>query len=123
MIRISAFLLVLFSSPVMAEWVSIFSNTNGDQVFIDPTSFRGVESRRLWTKTEFATPREFGLSSVVALEEFDCVNERKRIHESKAFSLKDLKGEVLRSSASVTPWVNLQPGTSEKKVFDAICRY
>ena len=104
-----------------AGWSHLFSNHNGDSYFVDPTSKRGVEIKRVWTKVNFESPQSFGALSVRSLEEFDCKGQRARILQFTAFSGKNFEGVVLNSSSAATPWLELVPESSIQKMFRIIC--
>lgn len=114
--------LCLHLSTAWADWVQIFSTDNGDSYFIDPSSQKGDEVRRVWTKVNFGSPQSFGALSVRSLEEFHCKEEKSRVVQFSAFSAVNLDGVVVNSSRSKTPWDLVVPETTRRKLFQAVCK-
>lgn len=123
--KLVATLLILCVGPVWAEWVLYNSSIDGDaQFFYDPTTVKGGNIKKAWTKTELKKPLKGPQGNAFSLrtyDEFDCVNERMRTLSFEAFSERNFAGQTLYRSSEPTRWDYVPPQTIQKTLFDNVC--
>ena len=66
--KLLATLLILCAGPVWAEWVDYGKSEDGDRHYFDPSTIKGRDTKRVWTRVEAATKPPSGWLSARVLE-------------------------------------------------------
>jgi len=122
--KLVATLLILCAGPIWAEWVLTSVHHDGGQIFYDPTTVKGGNIKKAWTKTELKKPIKGPKGDALSFRvyhEFDCVNDRIRTLSFEAFSERNLAGQVIERSSEPTNWDYVPPQTVQKNLFDNVC--
>ena len=118
--KLLATLLILCAWPVWAEWVEYGKSEDGDRYYFDPSTIKGRDTKRVWTRVESATKTPSGWLSARALEEWDCPNERKRILQLETFLQSNLR-QSKDTHSGPFDWGYIAPGTFGKTLLNKVC--
>lgn len=121
---------VLSAPPAFAaQWKHLGSDGKSTHYFYNPKTF-SVKSNvaSAWTKKELNVdpavmaknnllPNEYkGSKSIVAFEEFNCTDRKKRTMVGKIYEAKT-EGDVER-----TDWTVIEPGSVDEGLLNALCK-
>ena len=104
-----------------AEWVSTGFN---DRVrfYVDPSTIRTDGNfRKVWQLQDSKQQNKEGELSYRHRSEYDCKQERHRFLSLSAHNSSMAEGDILRSSASPTPWEDIPPGSVAEDTLKMIC--
>jgi hypothetical protein len=118
--KLLATLLILCAGPVWAEWVEYGKSEDGDRYYFDPSTIKGRDTKRVWTRVESATKTPGGWLSARGLEEWDCPNERRRILQLETFLQSNLR-QSKDTHSGPFDWLYISPGTFGKNLFNKVC--
>jgi hypothetical protein len=120
---ILSILLLLFASPLWAEWVVISKIANGTVFYIDPLSIqKDGHLRRVATLMNLKEKNKEGKQSARALEEYACQAEQNRVLSYSDHTEPFAMGEILSSSDTPTQWKSLAPGTIGQAILLLVCK-
>jgi hypothetical protein len=118
--KLLATLLILCAGPVWAEWVLYgASQVDGLRIYFDPSTVKGRDIKRVWTRVESGTKMPSGWRSARALEEVDCLNDRTRVIQLETFSQPNLK-QIMETASGPSDWNYIAPGTVNKDLFNKV---
>jgi len=130
---IMAAALIMSASPALAQqWKNLGTFDASTYYFYNPKTFTVAKDNTIgtWTKREFGVDsaamakenigpdKYIGSKSVVAYEEFDCLNQKKKTVTGLSYdNLHDKKTDVAR-----TEWQEVAKNSLEGNLLDAVCR-
>ena len=125
-----AVLLLVFSTGAMAEWTYLSSPTdNTYDVYIDKTAIRKRGNvAKMWDLTDYKSPQKAAggesYSSGKVLEEYDCVEIRRRLLARTNFSGNLGKGEIVYSYQydDNKDWRDIAPDSVAMVQWKAACK-
>lgn len=121
--KLLATLLILCAGPVWAEWVMVMEWQDGGSHFYDPSTIRGQNIKRVWTRVEISTKNNSGWRSTRVLVEIDCPDERYKNLQFTAYDEPGLKGRLVDQRTFSSPeWVYVEPETAFSAIFKIVCR-
>ena len=117
--KLLATLLILCAGPVWAEWILI--GTNGEpgtleyeEIFYDPSTIRGREIKKFWTKTAYSN------STYKTLNETDCSEQKIRALQSSSY-MNDSSEKLILQVPVPGPWVYIAPDNSWAELIKLVC--
>jgi hypothetical protein len=116
-----AYLLIFFTSSVLAEWTQIASN---DDVifFIENSKIRKDGNfRKVWNLQNLKVRHKTGFLSLRTRDEFDCKGERHRFLTVGTYSDRFAGGEQIASINIVSDWVEVPPHSHSELVLKLVC--
>ena len=116
------------SLPVKAEWVPIVRESDVAakrfSLFIDAESIvRKGERVTVRVLLNMREKTDDGIASVLAVDEYDCVNDRMRSRSVVSHAERDGKGRVVREFKALGAWVTVEPGKINEAVLENVCDY
>ena len=125
-------LLVLVSSPVLADWVKIsgYANTASpaSEKFVDMRAIRQRgpmnTMRRVWEISNLAKGAPYKVLSIKSNVEYDCKNRRVRVLEESNLSEHRAQGENLTLAGhDLKPgnWSDINRGSVSETIFYRVC--
>ena len=110
--------MILLSTSAWAEWVLFGKTNDGELFYLDPTTIRGADVRRIWTLT-IQKGNGKG-SSFKVFWELDCKDGRLRSISAQIFS--DTEGNnLLRKSDTPSEWSYPAPQSIKSELFSLVC--
>lgn len=114
--------------PVYAEWVPIVRESDVAarrfSLYIDSGSIvRHNERVTVRLLLNMRDKTEDGISSVVAVDEYDCLNDRMRSRSVVSHAERDGKGRVVREFKALGAWVPVEPGKINEAVLENVCDF
>jgi hypothetical protein len=126
--RLLPVFLLLAASLTHADWLPL--TRDGDpaadryRTYIDPTSIvRKGDQVMLRVLMNYRERSEEGIASAVAVNEFDCVNDRVRSRSVVAHAEPDGKGRVIREFKGLGAWSAIPPGTINEVLLESACDF
>jgi hypothetical protein len=122
---VAAFLALVPAPETHAEWLLVEPNNSTPDpfvVFIDSESITHKRDRmtvRVLLNMRHRT--DDGISSVIAVDEYDCRAERMRTRSMVSYAETDGKGAVVREFKTVGEWVKIEAGKINEAVMDSAC--
>ncbi len=121
-------LLSALSAPARAEWVPIVRESDVTarrfSLFIDSGSLvRQAERVTVRVLLNMREKTDDGIASVVAVDEYDCMNDRMRSRSIVSHSERDGKGRVVREFKALGAWVPVEPGKINEAVLESVCDF
>ena len=114
-------LIALASEPAHAEWEYVASSDFYAR-YIDPdSSSRDGDIVKIWEVDDQAEEDRFGVRSLRAQTEYDCVDRAYRILHLSGHSKPLTAGRVIFSRARNDDWSPVAPGTLGEATLDRIC--
>jgi len=119
-------LLAVASSSVMADWVEMFSDADGNITYTDPATIRRAgDTTEIWDMTDFKKVQLFRVGekyrSIMKQHEYDCTEARWRLLAIFAYANSMGKGEVVASDSNPDSWAPLVPGSREATIWKVAC--
>ena len=117
--KLLATLLILCSGPVWAEWILI--GTRGEpgtleygEIFYDPSTIRGREIKKFWTKTAYL------YATLKTLHETDCREQKIRSLQTSSY-MNDSSGKLINQTPVPSPWVYIAPDNGYAELIKLVC--
>jgi hypothetical protein len=115
-------------APVHAEWVPIVRESDvvakRFALYVDAGSIvRHGERVTVRVLLNMRDKTEDGISSVVAVDEYDCLNDRMRSRSVVSYAERDGKGRVVREFRALGAWVPVEPGKINEAVLEHVCDF
>ena len=112
----------------MAEWLPIVRESDVAakrfSLFVDSESIvRKGERVTVRVLLNMREKTDDGIASVVAVDEYDCLNDRMRSRSVVSHAERDGKGRVVREFRSIGAWVTVEPGKINEAVLANVCDY
>jgi hypothetical protein len=117
--KLITFWLMFFCAPAWANWEPFFQLDAGGVIYYDPTTIRGTNIKRVWTRAEVSRV-DITAKSQRTLKEFDCEKGTFRNLELHSFTEPNLQGFSKRTKPEGL-WEYPAPQTSANKLFEIIC--
>jgi len=116
-------ILLLLSSNVYADWVSI-SKTSNKEFLIEKESHERVDSStiRSWVLVNYKNETEFGVKSTASFTEFDCANKSYQDIVTIYYDDHDRKGNVLIEDRSVNDVTFAAPDSNAMILLNHSCK-
>ncbi len=116
------------SAPARAEWVPIVRQSDVTakrfSLFVDSESIvRKGERVTVRILLNMREKTDDGIASVLAVDEYDCVNDRMRSRSIVSHAERDGKGRVVREFRTLGAWVPVEPGKINEAVLENVCDY
>ena len=111
-----------------AEWVPIVRESDVAarrfSLFVDSGSVsRHGERVTVRVLLNMREKTEDGIASVVAVDEYDCLNDRMRSRSVVSHAEHDGKGRVVREFKALGAWVPVEPGKINEAVLANVCDF
>ena len=125
-LKISLFLLIIFSQSIYAEWkyIGISGGTGGlgkgDQFYVWNNIQKDGDKRTFPMLINYEVPFNGEKSSVTEVTTFCKRSHRAMLGDSEGFSKKFAKGNSLGIEENAY-WLTLPPGSILKKTTDYVC--
>ena len=115
-------------APACAQWVPIIRESDvfarRFSLYIDAGSIvRHGERVTVRVLLNMRERTEDGISSVVAVDEYDCLNDRMRSRSVVSHAERDGKGRVVREFRALGAWVPVEPGKINEAVLEHVCDF
>ena len=112
----------------MAEWLPIVRESDVAakrfSLFVDSDSIvRKGERVTVRVLLNMREKTDDGIASVVAVDEYDCLNDHMRSRSVVSHAERDGKGRVVREFRSIGAWVPVEPGKINEAVLANVCDY
>ena len=112
----------------VAEWLPIVRESDVAakrfSLFVDSDSIvRKGERVTVRVLLNMREKTDDGIASVVAVDEYDCLNDRMRSRSVVSHAERDGKGRVVREFRSIGAWVPVEPGKINEAVLANVCDY
>ncbi len=125
---LAASLFISLPLCALAEWKPIVRDSDPVAqrfiLFIDTTSIvRKDERVSVRVLLNLREKTDDGIGSVVAVDEYDCVNDRMRSRSVVSHAERDGKGRVVRESRALGAWVPVEPGKINDAVLASVCDF
>jgi len=125
-IILAAFILV--SAQARAEWIPIVRESDVAArrfaLFVDSESIvRQGERVTVRVLLNMREKTDDGIASVIAVDEYDCLNDRMRSRSIVSHAERDGKGSVVREFKALGAWVPVEPGKINDAVLENVCDY
>ncbi len=121
-------LLMLSYGPVYAEWVEVKNNyLPGKQtVYVDPDTIRREGNLvTMWELTDYKSAQTFDADtrylSVMSQREYDCAEERWRMHALAFFSGQMGNGKKVHGRSYESMWAPVYPGSIGRRAWEVAC--
>ncbi len=126
------FMLYAFSAAEGASWVSLISDSEGNQWYVDSESIThsSVDTVKAWEKTVYSEkekakeisqhdPTYSDLKESTFLSEYNCITKERRI---LAFADYDSQGgEIYADKISTTEWRPISPESVSEALYQFVC--
>ena len=119
-------LLVIVSSSVMAEWISVVTPVDDKlTTYADPSTISKSGNRvKMWSMVDFKEAEELKggvyIKSVKRQIEYDCKDKKKRLLSGELFSGNMGSGEIISTSEKGV-WIPASLGTGNIKLWNIAC--
>jgi len=118
-------LLVLSSGPAYAEWVRV-GESNEVFTYADPNTIRrNGELVKMWELTDYKSAQTFGADtrylSEMSQREYDCAEERWRMHALAFFSGQMGNGKKVHGRSYESMWAPVYPGSIGRRAWEFAC--
>jgi len=115
-------------APVHAEWVPIVRESDvvakRFALYIDSSSLvRHGERVTVRVLLKMRDKTEDGISSVLAVDEYDCLNDLMRSRSVVSYAERDGKGRVVREFRALGAWVPVEQGKINEAVLKNVCDF
>jgi hypothetical protein len=125
-IILGAFILV--PAQACAEWIPIVRESDAAAkrfaLFVDSKSIiRRGERVTVRVLLNMREKTDDGIASVIAIDEYDCLNDRMRSRSIVSHAGRDGRGRVVREFKALGAWVPVEPGKINDAVLDNVCDY
>lgn len=115
-------------APVYAEWAPIIRESDVAarrfSLYVDVGSIvRRGERVTVRVLLNMREKTEDGISSVIAVDEYDCLNDRMRSRSVISHAERDGKGRVVREFGALGAWVPVEPGKINEAVLENVCDF
>lgn len=114
------------ATETRAEWLLVEPDANQAPdpfvVYIDSETI--VNKRNRMTVRVLLNMRQKtddGVVSVIAEDEYDCINERMRTLSMVSYAERDGRGAVVREFKTIGDWVKIRSGKINEAVMDSAC--
>ena len=129
--KLSVLIFAVFSAlsaPASAEWVPIVRESDVAarrfSLFVDSGSIvRHAERVTVRVLLNMREKTDDGIASVLAVDEYDCLNDRMRSRSVVSHAERDGKGRVVREFKALGAWVPVEPGKINEAVLENVCDY
>ncbi len=116
------------SAEASAEWVPIVRESDVAarrfSLFVDSGSIvRHAERVTVRVLLNMREKTDDGIASVLAVDEYDCLNDRMRSRSVVSHAERDGKGRVVREFKALGAWVPVEPGKINEAVLENVCDY
>ncbi len=116
------------SAKASAEWVPIVRESDVAarrfSLFVDSGSIvRHAERVTVRVLLNMREKTDDGIASVLAVDEYDCLNDRMRSRSVVSHAERDGKGRVVREFKALGAWVPVEPGKINEAVLENVCDY
>ena len=116
------------SVQARAEWIPIVRESDVAarrfSLFVDSGSIvRQAERVTVRVLLNMREKTDDGIASVLAVDEYDCLNDRMRSRSVISHAERDGKGRVVREFRALGAWVPVEPGKINEAVLENVCDY
>lgn len=116
------------SAAARAEWMPIVRESDVAarrfSLFVDSESMvRKGERVTVRVLLNMREKTDDGIASVVAVDDYDCVNDRMRSRSIVSHAERDGKGRVIREFKTLGAWVPVEPGKINEAVLQNVCDF
>ena len=121
-------LTIVLPARAMAEWLPIVRESDVAakrfSLFVDTESIvRKGERVTVRVLLNMREKTDDGIASVLAVDEYDCLNDRMRSRSVVSHAERDGKGRIVREFKSIGAWVPVEPGKINEAVLANVCDY
>jgi hypothetical protein len=115
--------LIIITNSVYAEWTEL-GQIEDTQYYYDKSSINLVGNiGRIWRYNN-NTQSNINYKSVIALDEYDCINKTRKIVSFSEYSEYDLKGKETKIAESLLPKTGnfVRPNTIDSLLMKMACK-
>jgi len=113
--------LLLISPCSWAGWFNIIKDDKVSISLNDQIPWQSGNLVRGWTIIDLSAPSDTGVLSYLALDEYDCKEQKSRIIQMTAHSEKQAAGRVIEKIPELDEWDHIPPTGSRKVLIDLFC--